>query len=172
MKKIIYMSLVGAYTEALSNSKKLNFNMLLLSNMELLEGELEKMQKAIKLSDKCKEFDRKRKQLCDEYCKKDIDEMPIMENNVYVGLNENPVFKTKLTALKEEYAAELLEVNNWAKQFNEMLQQESEIELKKIPMSSIVDDLLSGTNLLLLKKYDLLDMEETEDVNKTEEAQK
>lgn len=116
---------------------KLNF--AIIKNMKLLEAEIESIQKALKSDEKFEEFEKKRVELLDKYGLKKNGNF-VSENNQVV-LKDAEGFDKEFSVIQEQYADIISSRAQQLKEYSELLQQENDIQLKKIDISWMPEDI-------------------------------
>ena len=157
--KIVREKLIGIWhlIDRLSNTKtNVKFHYLLMKNKKILEPEIKALQEAQAASppERLEELNSKRIPLCEEFCVRDEENNPVIQNDNYVF---EPDQKTKLEEkfkeLEEEYADVLAEMEKIQNEFKELLDTEVEINLAKIPLSIFPD--LNGKEVEIM--FDIID---------------
>ena len=91
--------------------------------------ELQSVQEAVK--DTVKELTQKEVELIKEHAKKDEEGNPV-PRGVGFALEDPVKYAEANNALKEEYSDDIEEFEKKQKEFEEMLEEESDVELKKV----------------------------------------
>lgn len=145
-----------ALFEKLSGEKNnVKFYYTILKNKKVIEPEVEILKSANEAPEKHQEFEQKRLVLCGDFCEKDDDGKPEIEGNNFVILPEKRSdFEGKLEALKEEYKEMFDKIEASQKEFDELLNEEIEVEFSLIPMSTVPKELV-GQDVETL--FDLID---------------
>ncbi len=94
------------------------FGLGLLKNKNKIKEELEILDN---LQKDLNEFEEKRLNLCAKYVDRDENNAPIIENEEFKGVAENPQFKIELIDLKNKYEKLFTEINS-------ILEEEIEID--------------------------------------------
>lgn len=116
---------------------KLNF--AIIKNMKLLEAEIESIQKTLKSDEQFEEFEKKRVELLDKYGLKRNGNF-VLENNQVV-LKDAEGFDKEFSVIQEQYADVISSRLKQLKEYSELLQQENDIQLKKIDISWMPEDI-------------------------------
>lgn len=102
-------------------------------NKRALVAEQSLLKKATKHSDKYKEYDTKRIELCQKYALKDEAGKPKLTMGptgmAYEGVNENPNFQEDLKVLKEEHKESIDNQEKKQEDYAKMLEEEIEFDL-------------------------------------------
>jgi hypothetical protein len=121
-------------------------------NKRAIESEiksLEEAQKAVIYPDSLNEFHSKRVELCREFADKDADGNPKMTGQSFVMTTGRSLFEEKLIPLREEYKEPLEAANKIDSEFHAFLQEEIEVEVFKIKIDDVPND-ISGAELEIL----------------------
>lgn len=153
MKRVEMFGLLKEIEGILKVSKKVKLNYFLQKNINSITKDKEILDKIIEPSDKFKEYESKRIELCKEYCDKDSDGMPIVKNNKYLGLDDNDEFNEKINSLLNEYKNIIDEYQDKIREYEQMLDDDVDIEFVKFDIDLIPDDLVTGEELTLIFKY-------------------
>jgi len=120
------------------------FGFGLAKNQRRIETELTDMQTKLKFTDKYKEFDEKRIELCKKHGDKDengkakqIPDPMNPDNKMFLGIDDNPEFDKEIEKLTKEYQKEVDDFKDRLKQYNELLQEEIKFELHMISIDDI-----------------------------------
>lgn len=160
IKRKTLASMWGLINKILGEKTSVKFHYLMLKNKKLLEPEIESLQKTNEPPQGKTEFEEKRVKLCKEYAEKDEAGKPKLEDDQFGNKNfvvpdeAKPEFEEKLAVLKEEYKSAFDEFEKQQKDFLDLLEEEVEIELARIPLSIMPEDIV-GTDVELL--FDLID---------------
>lgn len=158
MKRYEIFTLSEMVKNILPKSKKIKFNMFLVSNNTILDNEVEKMKSVLNYSDEFKEFENKRIKLCEKYAIKNENGEPIKENNVYKGLVGNENFNFDLKELRENYKDAVEEQEKIINEFNDLMNEDVDLDFEKIVVDLIPDDLIDGEQFALFKKCNMIEM--------------
>lgn len=149
MRNVEMIKLVQVIDKVLPVSKKVKFNYLLNKNKRLIDEEQKALAESSKPSEEIVEFERKRLDLCKTHCIKDENGNPILnkESNRFEGLDKSEEFKKEYEELVKEYDSVIKENQEKMNQYDELLQEESKVELVKIPLDVVPDDVITGDDL-------------------------
>jgi hypothetical protein len=154
IKREKLISMWGLVNRLTNEKTSVKFHYLMLKNKRLIEPEMQSLQSAQQPPDEFKEFEAKRMAACNEACEKK-DGKPKIENGNFVILEEKRAeFDATLQKLKDEYKEVLEKITDNQKQFADLIEEEIEIDLLKIPMSIVPQSML-GADVDLL--FDLID---------------
>jgi len=123
--------------------KGIKFAYARAKNIKAISPEVESCQEALQPSKKFSEYDKKRVDVCKEYCNKDGDGNPIIRDGSYVGIepNENSHFDKEHGKLKEEYSEVIEERKKAVDEYNELLEEEVEIELYMLKLENVPEQI-------------------------------
>lgn len=110
----------------------IKFTYALTKNKKLIRTEIESIQESLKPSDKFREFEEKRIELCNDMSKKDENGSPIIINDREFDIEDMDKFTKKLEELKKEYKDVISKETEKNKQAIEMLEEDVDIELTQI----------------------------------------
>jgi hypothetical protein len=136
--------------------KNVKFQYMSIKNKKMLEPEVKSLEEAAKPLEDYVAFERERMQLCEELAEKDDAGKPKIELNKYVLSDENAlILDQKIRSLIDnKYKDALMEQQVREQQFQTLLQEEVDLDLIKINLSSI-PEIFSGSELELI--YDLIE---------------
>lgn len=110
----------------------------LAKNKKILEPEVEILKSLLKYSPGMEEFERKRIGLVQRYGEKDDNGKPKIENNSFVILPENAEkFENEVNQLREEYSYYIEEQEKRKKEFDALMETNTDLDLIKIPMDCL-----------------------------------
>lgn len=131
--------------EILKKSTFVKINAALIVNSELIKADIETLQAASKQTSAFEAYDVQRKALCEQYCEKGPNGKPVVQNNTYVGLEDNQSFETAMSALQADHRETIDAENARLKQVFDMMDEEVELpSATMIKLDSIPDGLLTG----------------------------
>lgn len=147
------------YYQQLNQLKGRKFLFTILENINLLNIEIEKINKMIEGSDEYNEYQNKRINICNEFAEKDEDDNPvkIMNNDVeeFKIDREDNDFIEKIQTLQEEYKDSIADYFKKIDKYNNHLNDDVEIDFKQILLDDVPEDitfeLLSVINLFVIK---------------------
>lgn len=90
-----------------------------------------------------KEFDEKRIEICEKYCTKDENGESIIEDNKFVGLDNNDEYKNAYSDLVKSYDPKLIELNS-------ILSEDEDIDFMKINIENIPEG-ITGEQMIILE---------------------
>lgn len=136
--------------------KNVRFQYTAIKNKKTLETEVKVLEEAAKPLEDYVSFENERVALCTELSEKDETGKPKVEGNKYVFSDENFVaLETKIKELIDgKYKDALYEQQKREFQFQTLVQEEVDLDLLKINLSSL-PDIFSGAEMELL--YDLVE---------------
>jgi hypothetical protein len=124
---------------------KLNY--ALLKNINKIEKETEDIKKIVNPSDRYKEFDKKRIDICQLYCEKDdkgenVKKQIDANNWEFVFSDENKkMFDTELETIQEEYKEDIEQFKLQIEDYNKFLQEESKINFHKVSYKELPENI-------------------------------
>lgn len=139
MKNRDILSLYRALTAMESRQSTVKFSYFVAKNKVMLKDDYNILEAAGKPSERFTEFDTKRAKLAQELADKDEKKQAKIENGNFVIIENVEKFKKDLDKLKKKYAAAIKEQEEKFKEFNSLLDEETEykagpkIALKHIP---------------------------------------
>jgi len=135
---------------ALSGLKGVAFSYAVAKNLRRLGEDVESMQKASELSKEFNEYETARIELAKEHAKKDADGKPVTEDEkddngkvistTYVIANQK-AFDKELEALRATHKEALDARQKQIDEFNALLNEESDVELHKIKLADVPQDI-------------------------------
>jgi len=149
MKNIEVLNLVESLNSNAEELKKLKgakFAYCIIKNIEALNSEAKIIQSIHTISDKYKEYDSKRIEICEKYADRD-DNGEIIKNYITEKSFEykldlsNQEFINEMESLAREYNDTLVESNEKTLEYNRFLMSESGINFTKIDIDSIPNDI-------------------------------
>jgi hypothetical protein len=155
-KRIELMTMLGNLRKV-GNMKGFKLAYAVARNKRALELEDDALNNALASSDEHAEYEKKRLQLCEKYGEKDEAGNPKIEKGRYVGLHTIPEWKKEHDDLTEEYK-DVLEAERQKKvDYNNMLEEEIEIDMfmvgiDQIPQDVTVDQM--DALMLMIRDYE------------------
>lgn len=96
--------------EYTGHDAKIKFSYFVIKNLKIVQDLLKSFQEIQNKDERYKEYEKKRIELCEKYCKKDVDNKPIRDTGGnYLGLIDNQEFLNEINILREEYKDNLYE---------------------------------------------------------------
>lgn len=144
MKNSEIMGILNLIRTIGSNYKGAKFNYFLAKNDRLIRGELSIIDEIMKPSPEFLKFEQERYKLCAEYSNKDEHGTPIIRNNSYdINIERKDEFEKKLEELKNkpENIPVVKQRDEQFAKYKEVMDVENDIQLHKIKLSDIPDDL-------------------------------
>ncbi len=129
--------------DACGDLKGVKFAFGLAKNKKMLVKEFEIFQEAIKPSKEFIEYDQKRVDLCKELADKDEKGNPKMESNNYIVIKNKEDFEIRSKALTEQNQSAVDDRSKQIKEFNELMNKESDFKPFLIARNDIPDDITS-----------------------------
>ena len=144
MKRKDLFSVYSVIEAMLKESKVVKLNFYLLENKKKIKDAIDNIVGSINVTDKYKEYDNLRVELCKKYCSKDSNGVPIIKDDNYVGLDDNEEFSEKLKELIKNNKSTVDEYIKSMKEYNALLDEDVDLGLKKINIELIPNDLITG----------------------------
>lgn len=127
------------YLGALKGAK---FAFTISRNKQMIKPMVNKVNELAKMSELFKEFDKKRVEINEKYATKDENGKSIMKDERFeIPEDKKEDFEKEIEALKEEYKEAIKEREEQKNNVEAYLKEETELELKPIPLSMIPDDI-------------------------------
>lgn len=127
------------YLGALKGAK---FTFTITRNKQAIKPMVKKVNELATMSDSYKEFDLKRVEINNKYAEKDESGKAKMQDERFViPEDKKEDFEKEIEALKEEYKEAIKEREEQKNNVEAYLKEETELELKPIPLSMIPDDI-------------------------------
>lgn len=159
MKNVDLFVLAESLKANLESLKKLEgakFTYTIIKNIDLLEKEIKKISETIKPTNEYDEYEKKRTELCINFCKKDQDNNLIYKNTEngkeYDIDTLDPKWIEAIEKLKEEYQTTIDERNKQIEQYNNLLDKDADIKFDKMNFDKIPEN-VSLEHMLLLKYF-------------------
>ncbi len=122
----------------LGNLEGVKFAYFVVKNMKILQSEIAVFEDIIKPSEKYVEYEQKRLDICKKYAEKDENGNCKIENDKFVGCENNEEFNKEIQQLNNEYAEVILKRNQQLKEIEQILEEENNnIKLMKIKVEDI-----------------------------------
>jgi hypothetical protein len=135
------------------NLKGVKFSYGVAKNIALLKTEVESLSKAQESSKEFVEYDNARIELAKKHAKKDDKGEPVVEKNSYVIENQE-AFDKEFETLKKTHKKALDERENQIKDFNDLLEKETDIQFHKIKLEDVPEDISTEQMTTI---YDLIE---------------
>lgn len=129
---------------ALTNIKGLSgvkFNYAIAKNINLLKGEVEAIQKSYEANEDFVKYDQERVELAKKHSKKDDKGEAILINGNQFDIEDLKAFQNEFNILKETHKEAISNREKQLKEVEELLEKENPIELYKIKMEEIPEDI-------------------------------
>jgi len=151
-KLIAIWGLIGRLAQ---EKTSVRFHYLLLKNKRLIEPEVKSLQEAQQPPEGFQEFENKRLACCNEFCQKDENNEPKLDNGNFLIPDESKEeFECKLEEIKKEHQEVIDTMENRQKEFLSLLKEDVEIDFAPIPLSIMPEAILGGDVDLL---FDLIE---------------
>lgn len=117
------------------------FSYFLAQHKLQLKNEISMIEEVRKMSDEFKEYDDKRAQLAKEHSDKNPDGSPKIENQQFVITLKYDTFQEELANLREEHKKVIEDREEQLKDFDDILNKETEYDGAKIDLEDIPDNI-------------------------------
>lgn len=144
MKNAELIGIINLIHDMGSNYKGAKFNYFLVKNDRLIRNELSIIEDIMKPSFEFMKFEQERYKICVEYSNKDEKGTPIIKDNTYdIIFEKKAEFEQKLKELKEkeENIPIVKQREEQLVKYKEILDTDNNIQLHKIKLSDVPDDL-------------------------------
>lgn len=129
--------------DSVSDVKGVKFAFAVLKNKKILEQQIEEdkeiFTKVLEMTEKFKEFDVKRVELCVEFSAKDENGNPITKNEQY-DITDKEGFSKEYSKLMDEYKDELDARNKQMQEYESLMNEDVTLNFKKLKESDIPTD--------------------------------
>jgi hypothetical protein len=135
----LFQVLVSDYLKDLKGAK---FNYAIIRNQSILKNELSLIEKSFTPSKEYYQYETKRLGILKEYCEKDEEGKPIVEDDNYKVLpDKTEAYELALAPLKKEYEQALTERQKQLDDFNALVEEEIAFELHKVKLEDVPEDI-------------------------------
>jgi len=126
--------------------KGTKFSYAIIKNIKLISSEIDSIEstRQLMITNKFKEYDKKRSDLIIKYANKDDNGNPILTENNMIIIQNTKEFNSKLEKLTKEYEVVLNEQNKKDLEFNTFLKEKIEIEIYKIGLEFYPENEIDG----------------------------
>lgn len=124
----------------IKNLKGSKFNYAIAKNINILKPEVEAIQETAKPRESFVEYDTARIELCKKHAKKDEQGEAVMKGGDF-DIEDMKAFDKELKKLQETHKQALDDRETQMKELDALLKEESPIELHKITLSDIPEDI-------------------------------
>lgn len=139
MKKKDILSLYKGLN-SLGGLRGVKFTYAVAKNIRVLHDEITSLEKAVEADEQFQEYDKKRVELAKEHAQKDEKGEPKVENSQFV-LEDQKAFEKEHALLRDEYADTIAKRENQLAEYKELLEEDVAVELHKINISQVPDDI-------------------------------
>jgi hypothetical protein len=140
-KKELYA--LHASLVALSNIGGARFAYAVSKNKKFIQDELELVEKTLVQSDAFKEYEGKRVELCAKHSNKQENGEPVMKDNMY-DIIDRKKFDKELKVLQAEYKEAMDEHLQKVKDYETLLEEDSDIEFKTIKLEVVPTEITAS----------------------------
>lgn len=126
-------------------------------NIAILKPEAEALLKAKEPSNDFKVYDNERVEIAKKYAKKDENGEPVIKDDTYVFDNKE-AFDKEVAKLQKLHAKAIEEREKQINDFKDLLEKETPIELHKVNITDIPEDITSQQMLAI---YQIIEDEQT-----------
>lgn len=109
-------------------------------NTDKLQSEMKAIGTAKEPSEAFKTYNTERENLAKKHAVKDDKGQPVISGNEYV-VEDNDAFNKEIKALQKQHAKVIEAYEKQLEDYNKLLETESEVELYKIPLSDIPENI-------------------------------
>ncbi len=145
--------LVGYYEMKMPSK----FAMFIVQNKHIIEKNLESLLETVKPSQRFMLYEQARIALLKKYADKDAEGKPMIRDKVFVIKGNKEKFEAELEELQSNYSDILEEAKSKNSITEKILDEEADIELKKINLVDIPDRILSPREMELFSKLSIID---------------
>lgn len=131
---------------SVSHYQGIDFAYAVFKNKQLIDNKLSEVDFIKNVSPQIVEYEEKRVQLCEEFAKKDENNKPIIENDLYI-IDNKEMFKIKMDDLLNEYRQYVEERQKQIELFNDKMNEEVNIDFIKIKKEQIPPQLNTAEEL-------------------------
>lgn len=151
IKRKDVVSARNALAEIANKNLPVKLGYAVAKNLRLAKSECEEMRASIaafEKSDELKAYHEARINLCQKHAEKDEKGKPIIEGNVYRGVEGNKEFEGAIEALKEEHREVLARADQLDEEYKALLEEETEINFHEIEADKLDGDVTLPPRLL------------------------
>ena len=123
-----------------------------IRNLNILQPEIEAIQKSLEPQDDFNVYDKERMELAKKFSKKDEKGEPKTENNQFI-LEDVKGFEKEIEQLAKKHKPALDAREKQVKEYNELLKEETKVELYKVKLADVPTDI---TTEQLAGIYDII----------------
>lgn len=109
-------------------------------NTDKLQSEMKALDTAKEQSEAFKTYNTERENLAKKHAVKDDKGQPVVKDNQYV-IEDNDAFNKEIKTLQKQHATAIEAYEKQLEDYNKLLETESEVELYKIPLSDIPENI-------------------------------
>lgn len=126
--------------ESVKDLKGIKFAYVSLKNKKKIEEEIKLFEEIVKPNPKFEEYEQNRIKLCEKHSEKNENGKPIILQDKY-KITDEIKFNSELDELKKDYNSVINERIKQINDYNEMLEEELNIEFEKINFDSIPENI-------------------------------
>ena len=131
---------IGERLKITANLKGIKLAYAVAKNAEKIDREIKVLNKILEPSEAYLVYAKELKELQNEYCRKDASGNPVIEKDQYV-MNDMAAFKSDYDALKTKHTLVLAEREQQIDEYNQLMDEESDIELHHVSIDNIPEDI-------------------------------
>lgn len=138
--------LLSHYAKNLKDLKGAKFAYTIIKNIDIINKESKDIKEVKKISEKYKNLEKLRLELCEKFADKDEKDMPLkkeLSKNVfeYVIIKNKDEFNEEVSKLMKDNEDAIKEQETFDKEYSDFLNEESIIEFRKIDLSEVPDEI-------------------------------
>ena len=133
------------------NATNIKWQYAVIKNKKLLESEIKLIQSLRKEVEQMKVYESERVATCVQHCEKDANNQPIIEENRYKVIDMD-AFNKAMAELQEKYKEAFEEDGKIQAEFEKLLDEEVNIDLYKVKMEFVPNNLKSFEAEYLIDK--------------------
>lgn len=149
MKKRELFSLWDAIVGIKDCKPHIKFAYAIAKNKRIIQQEIDDLRALIELSEDMDEYEKKRRDLCMVCAERNEFDEPIINNNKF-QIKDKDSFRTEVDKLKETFADAIEEHENKIKAYEEILEEEVDIDFHRVKYEYFPHGLTQGQYDILL----------------------
>lgn len=126
--------------DAVGDLRGVKFAYAVAKNKDRVLREVRSLQKSIEPSKEVMKYEKERISLCLIYCQKDENGKPLIQHDIYVGVDGNPKFDEALAKLKDEFKEALDKQKEDQEEYDRLLNEEVEVEFHPLQFADVPED--------------------------------
>lgn len=125
---------------SLAGLRGVKFTYAVAKNLRAIQDEITSLEKSVEADEQYKAYDNARIELAKKHAKKDEKGEAMTENNQFV-LEDHKAFEEEHAKVRDEYTEALAARENQLAEYKLLLDEESSVELHKINLSQVPEDI-------------------------------